>query len=144
MADKHSDRELQETLIKIESGKKQLEALLQQGRMAETALVEFATTIEVLEQVKKNKPGTEILVPIGGDSFIKATLKDNQNVIVGVGAKVSVEKSPDEAIKTLKERSEELSKTLAKIRESAMKIGGQIEEMNELAQHIFQHQNEKK
>lgn len=136
--------ELQETLLRIESGKKQLESMIQQSRAIETTLMELNSTIEVLEQLKKNKVGTEILVPIGGDSFAKASLKDNENVLVGVGARVSVEKKVDDAIKTIKDRAEELGRILVKARENAVNINNQIEELSSTAQNLLQKAKTKK
>jgi len=135
---------LQETLMRIEAEKRQLEALVSQSRVIESAIVELANTIELLEQLKKTPNGTEILAPIGGECFVKATLKDNSSVLVGIGAKVSVEKNVDEAVKILKDKSDELSKTLVKARENCVAINDHIEEMGETAQKMFQEAQSKK
>ncbi|MBM3309081.1 MAG: prefoldin subunit alpha [Candidatus Altiarchaeales archaeon] len=138
------DEQLQETLMRIEGGKKQLEALIQQSRVIEAAMVELNSAVEVLEQVKKKKIGDEILVPIGGESFIKVSLKDNENVIAGIGAKVSVEKNIDDAVKTLKDRAEEIGKTLVKVRENAVSINSQMEELSRSAQEMLENARAKK
>jgi prefoldin alpha subunit len=112
--------------------------------MIEAALVELNSAVEVLEQIKRKKAGDEILVPIGGESFIKASLKDNENVIAGIGAKVSVEKKIDDAVKTLKDRAGEIGKTLAKVRENAVNINNRMEELSRDAQEMVENARAKK
>jgi len=134
-------QDIQETLMRIESDRKELESMMQQGRMLESSIVEIRATIEVLEQLKKNKPGTEIMVPIGSDSFIRASIKDNERVLIGVGARVSVEKKIDDAVETLKGRAEELSSALVGIRERAMQVNNEMEGLSQEAQTMMQRQN---
>ncbi|MFN4132968.1 MAG: prefoldin subunit alpha [Candidatus Hadarchaeales archaeon] len=70
-----------------------------------SALAEISMSTEALRVLKEIKPGTEILVPVGGEAFIKTKLETNEKIIVGLGADVSVEKNTDDAIATLSERS---------------------------------------
>ena len=53
-----------------------------------------------------------MLVPIGGSSYVKVKLADSNKIIVGLGAGVSIEKTLAEAKTTLKERLDELEKTM--------------------------------
>ena len=53
-----------------------------------------------------------MLVPIGGSSYVKVKLADSNKIIIGLGAGVSVEKTLPEAKATLKERLDELEKTM--------------------------------
>ena len=65
-----------------------------------------------LDGIEKEKENAELLVPIGGSAYVKAKLADTNTVIVGMGAGVSVEKPLAEAKATLKERLDELEKTM--------------------------------
>jgi prefoldin alpha subunit len=67
------------------------------------------TTLEGLEQEKEN---AEMLVPIGGSSYVQVKLANPDKIIVGLGAGVSVEKSLTDAKTTIKERLDEITKTL--------------------------------
>ncbi|MEM3519678.1 MAG: prefoldin subunit alpha [Candidatus Hadarchaeales archaeon] len=92
-----------------------------------SALAELSMCTESLKTLKEVKQGTEMLVPMGGEAFIKARLDSNEKVIVGLGADVFVEKTTDEAIATLSERSGAIEKAineaLARLRKIEANIG---------------------
>jgi prefoldin alpha subunit len=73
-----------------------------------TDLTYASMTLEGVEQEKEN---AELLIPIGGNSYIKANLATMDKIVVGIGAGVSVEKSLQEAKSILKERLGELEKS---------------------------------
>ena len=51
-----------------------------------------------LENLKKTEKDKEILLPIGGSTFLNATLKNSSNVLFDIGAGVIAEKKTEEAI----------------------------------------------
>jgi prefoldin alpha subunit len=75
-----------------------------------------------LESIENEKENAELLVPIGGSSYIKVKLASSDKVIVGMGANVSIEKTLPEAKAIVKERLEELEKTMR----SAQQQFGQV------------------
>lgn len=143
MTDKEN-QELQKTLAEMESWKKQLETLVQQSMVVEKAVMELNSTIELLDQLKKNKKGAELLVPIGGNNFIKATLADTETVLAGVGAGISVEKKVDDTIASIKNRADYLGKTLARLRENAVRINDRVEELGGTIREMVEQSNAKK
>ncbi|MCD6529125.1 prefoldin subunit alpha [Candidatus Bathyarchaeota archaeon] len=74
------------------------------------ALADLRMARMSLEGLSKEKKGAELMVPIGGGSFIKVRLEDPNTVIAGAGAGVSVEKTLPEALNSIKTRIEELEK----------------------------------
>lgn len=81
---------------------------------------EIETSIEALKELKKTKINSEILAPIANGIFLKAELKDNANLIVNVGAEVTVEKTIPEAIKLLEEQKEKIIEDISEA-ESVLK-----------------------
>ena len=71
---------------------------------------ETLTAIQTLEGAKGQNEGSELLIPIGSGSFVKARLSDAGTIIIGVGAGVCVEKTVEDSIKDLRLRSSELEK----------------------------------
>ncbi|MFH1403170.1 MAG: prefoldin subunit alpha [Candidatus Altiarchaeota archaeon] len=137
MAEDKLQADMQSIMLQLESGKRQLEAMTRQGQLIESAIAEINSTIEALDAIKETEEGTELLVSIGSGSFIKVSLKDNEKVIVGVGAGVSLEKKLPESLKTLNSRKDELRKSLEKISKSAAELTGRIEELNMVAQAVI-------
>jgi len=88
------------------------DALQQRISMVNAALTDLTYASMTLDGIDKEKENAELLVPIGGNSYVKAKISDTTKIIVGVGAGVSVEKTLQEAKATLKERLDELGKTM--------------------------------
>jgi prefoldin alpha subunit len=79
-----------------------------------------------LEDVEKEKEDAELLVPIGGSSYVKAKLANPDKVVVGLGAGVSVEKTLQEAKAIVKERLGELEKTMVSAQQQFAQVADRI------------------
>jgi prefoldin alpha subunit len=79
-----------------------------------------------LDGIEKEKENAELLVPIGGSSYVKVKLADSNKVIVGIGAGVSVEKTVQEAKTALKERLDELEKTMNSAQQQFTQVAERI------------------
>jgi prefoldin alpha subunit len=88
------------------------DALQQRVSMVNAALTDINYANMTLDGIEAEKENSELLVPIGGSSYIKVKLADPNKVLIGLGAGVSVEKTLPEAKATLKERLDELEKTM--------------------------------
>jgi prefoldin alpha subunit len=88
------------------------ETLEQRIGMVNAAISDLTIANMTLDGIEKEKENAEILAPIGGNAYIKTKLADTNTVIVGMGAGVSVEKTVAEAKVILKERLDELEKTM--------------------------------
>lgn len=93
----------------------QLQMLLQQMKQAKEQQGAFDQQISELEQVKNSldelnaaSPGTELLVPVSGGIFAKASLLDNKEVIVNVGAGVAVPKPIEASAKLVSNQMDEV------------------------------------
>jgi prefoldin alpha subunit len=80
--------------------------------MVNAALTDINYANMTLDGIEKEKENSELLVPIGGSSYVKVKLADPNKVIIGLGAGVSIEKTLAEAKETLKQRLDELEKTM--------------------------------
>jgi len=82
----------------------QADYLRSQVDVVNDTIQDLVTTIEVLEYLKKRGEGKTVLVPIGAGNFIRAKIEKVDSVIMGVGGRLSVEASIDDAKKMLEER----------------------------------------
>ena len=87
------------------------ENLQQRLSILNAALTDLSYANMTLESIEKEKENAEMLVPIGGSSYVSVKLADTNKVIIGLGAGVSVEKTVPEAKTIVKERLDELEKT---------------------------------
>jgi prefoldin alpha subunit len=88
------------------------DTLQQRIGMVNAAITDLTYANMTLDGIAMEKENAELLVPIGGNTYVKAKIADTNKIIVGLGAGVSVEKNLPDAKETLKERLDELEKTM--------------------------------
>ena len=102
------------------------ENLQQRLSMLNAALTDLSYANMTLESIETEKENAEMLVPIGGSSYVSVKLADTNKVIIGLGAGVSVEKTVPEAKTIVKERMEELQKTQVSAQQQLSQIAERI------------------
>ena len=90
--------------------------------MINGAINELRVSNVTLKGLENEKKGSQLFVPIGGGSYVKAKLVTAKKVIVGIGADVAVEK-------TVKETKEELAKRLAEMEKTREALGQQLNQV---------------
>jgi prefoldin alpha subunit len=124
-ADK-AEEELRRLSMEMRYLEQTADALQQRISMVNAALTDINYANMTLDGIEKEKESSEMLVPIGGSSYIKVKLADTSKVIIGVGAGVSVEKTLSEAKSTLKERLDELEKTMHAAQQQLSQVADRI------------------
>lgn len=107
-----AEEELRKLSMEMRYLEQTAEALQQRISMVNAALTDLTYASATLDGIETEKENVEMLVPIGGSSYVKVKLADPDKVIVGMGSGVSVEKTVAEGKATLKERLDELEKTM--------------------------------
>ncbi|MCW4018277.1 MAG: prefoldin subunit alpha [Candidatus Bathyarchaeota archaeon] len=102
------------------------ENLQQRLSMLNAALTDLTYANMTLESIEKEQENAEMLVPIGGSSYISVKLADANKVVVGLGAGVSVEKTLPEAKTIVKQRMEDLEKTRTQAQQQLTQIADRI------------------
>lgn len=109
----------------------QLRQLQGQLQQLDNDLMEIEMIRTNLDDLKNSKKGSEILAPIANGLFVRADLKENDEVLVNVGGNVTVKKNVEESKGILKERIEEVSKIRKELLEAMEKLGKQAMVMEE-------------
>ena len=112
MAANSSQEEFRKLNVEMRYLEQTAEALQQRISMLNAALADLTYANATLEGIVQEKENAEMLVPIGGNSYVQVKLANPDKIIIGLGAGVSIEKPLEEAKTTLKERLEELEKNL--------------------------------
>ena len=136
-------QKLQQIFNELQNYEAMAGLLRQQMNLIANSLAELSMTVETIKTIKELKPETEILVPIGSDSFVTAKLATTDTVITGLGADVSAEQNVDGAKQMLEARIAELGRVLDQARQELDKIGRQIEELRPEADRILMKTKEK-
>lgn len=102
------------------------EALQSRINLVNAALTELRVANMTLEGLEKEKKEAPLVVPIGGGSYIEATLRSADKTIVGVGAGVAIEKTIKEAKENLGNRLSNLEKTKKSLQQQLTQVVDKI------------------
>lgn len=94
-----------------------------------TLLGEYEGAISLIEELKKQKTGVKLLVPIGGGNFIQAEIKKVEDIQVSLGAGVMMRQPVDQGYETIKQRRERLLKAIELYENTLNQYAQRIEEL---------------
>jgi prefoldin alpha subunit len=120
------EEELRKLSVEMRFLEQTAETLQQRISMVNAAMTDLTYADMTLEDLEKEKEDAELLVPIGGSSYIKAKLAYPDKVVVGLGAGVSVEKTLQEAKAIVKERLDDLQKTMVSAQQQFAQVADRI------------------
>ena len=121
-----SEEELRRLSVEMRYLEQTAEALQQRISMVNAAITDISYANLTLDGIAAEKENAELFVPIGGSSYVKVKLADSNKVIIGLGSGVSIEKTLMEAKTTLKERLDELEKTMNSAQQQFTQVAERI------------------
>jgi len=127
---------LQQIIAEVGSCQEMIGVIREQIMAMSSAITEYSATISSIKELKGTKVGTEILVPIGSDSFVQAKLNFGGKVKMGVGADVVAERTAEDAISVLEARVAELGKAVEQARGEIEKLDERVETLRPEADEI--------
>jgi prefoldin alpha subunit len=120
------EQELRQLSVEMRLLEQAAETMQQRLSMLNAAITDLSYASITLEGVEKEKENSDLLVPIGGGSYVKMKLANPDKVVVGLGSGVSVEKPLAEAKTMLKERLDELQKSAVAAQQQFSQIADRI------------------
>ena len=133
----NQEEEFQQYASLMDYYKSQLESLENQFSYVQAAINDYGKAKITIEKLGESVDDTDLLIPIGGGTFSYAKAKDTKKILTEIGAGIVVEKKPEEALKILDRRIEELQKSQENISNVSQKIQTQLNEISEKAQNMF-------
>ena len=135
-----NDEELTRCMALIEQYKEQMSQLEMQSQYLQAAVADYTKAKITLEKLNSTDTGTEILLPIGGSTFINATATNTSKVLFDIGGGIVTEKNSEDAIKKIDNRIEELQKTQERLMEMIQNIQAEATETYAKAQKLLAEQ----
>lgn len=130
MANK-DEEELRRLSVELRFYEQTAEALQSRLNMINAVITDLTYAGVALNTLENEKEGSELLVPLGGNSYVKARLENPDRLIVGMGAGVSVEKTLPESKEILKKRQEDLDKTRMTMQQQFVQVIDKTKELRE-------------
>jgi prefoldin alpha subunit len=115
--------ELEDKLALLEQYRAMMERLAKQDESLRAELEEHMRARDTLQRLDGMKKGEELLVPIGANCFVYASVKNARKVINSVGAGVAVED-------TVKKAIERLDASVKNLNEAGQKLAERVQEMD--------------
>jgi len=107
----------------------QAESIRQQISTLDATILDLAAVLETLEYIKEKGKDKVVLVPVGAGNFIRAKIVDTERVIMGVGGRLSVEATIDEAKAMINDRIRALENLRLDLRRKLEEINARITEI---------------
>ena len=126
-----SEEEFRKLNVELRLLEQTAEALQSRTNMINSALADLAYAQMTLEGLEREDEKSELLVPIGGTSYIRARLDNPDKVIVGMGAGISVEKTRQEAKEIIKKRQQDLDKARTSVQQQFAQVAERISQDRE-------------
>jgi prefoldin alpha subunit len=139
-----SEEELRKLSVEIRFLEQTAETIQSRINAVNAVITDLTYASMTLEGLEKEKENTELLVPIGGNSYIKARLETPDKVIVGMGAGISLEKTLQEAKEIIKKRLENLERTKNSLQQQLAQVAERIEEYREKFETLIAELRERK
>jgi prefoldin alpha subunit len=129
--------ELQELSDQLEAIEAQIESLETQITALRTQKGEVDEAIDAIEGLET---GSTVQVPVGGGAYVRATIEDIDEVIVGLGADYAIERDQGDAVDLLKNQKDRLDDRLDELNEELAELETQEQELGQRAQQLQQQQ----
>ncbi len=125
-------------LMEMDELKRSINALNQEIKLFDTIINENMEALELLHKLNEGSNLNDILVPIGGDVFINASITDVSKVVVHIGSHVFSEITPGKTIEFIEKRLEALNTQKSKERGQLAEVENRYNDMAQFIQSISQ------
>lgn len=133
-----AESELRQAMAALETSRAQLDALARQEELLRLSLEEYVRARETMARYSKAPVGTEILVPIGANSFLFASISDVERCIVGIGSEVALEDSMARAMERLDKRIQQLQEVQQGLIQRIQEMEAKVNEYAAAVQRAYE------
>lgn len=122
-----TERQIQEDMVRLDAYRSQFNALAQQREILLASRQEHLRARESLEGIDRSHDGDEMLVPLGGEAFVRGTVARSTPILIGVGSGVVAEMERPKAVELIASR-------LTRIEQAIRDVEGQLTAVDERVQ----------
>lgn len=130
------EEELSQYMYQIEQYKEQLNQLDIQSQYLQSAMLDYSKAKITLEQLDKLDKEVDMLVPIGGGTFLDSKVNNSSKVLIDIGMGYVTEKTNQDAIKKIDKRIKELEKTQDRLNEIIEQVQNEVATVSSKAQEL--------
>lgn len=131
-----NEENLNRYMTLIERYKEQINSLQEQSSYLQSAINEYNKAKITVQKLGETEKNTEVLLPIGGGTYVNAKAADPSKLLVDIGGGIVTERNTDKAVEKIdsrideiKERREQISSTIDQLQEEADEISTKAREL---------------
>ena len=135
-----TEEQVRDNLMRLDLYRNQLSQMLQQHQMISASRTDHLRARETLDGFDRSAADMELLVPVGGDTFVRGSPRDSGHVLLGIGSGVVVEMERAKASEVLAERlvrldqaSQDLETQMRALEERITVLSSRLEAMSQAA-----------
>ena len=132
-------QELEMGMAQMDQLKVQIDTLTRQRDSLGTIVMDYDRSIKVLESMKAGS-SDEILLPIGGQVYVKARIIDPEICLVDQGVGIMMDRSLSEAMDQIKERKEKVLQAVSNMDNSINELLARYNEVSARTQQLYSDQ----
>ena len=136
MAENPNEQEMKQAYMEYQMVQQHVTQLQKQIETVQEQLQDIANVIANLDEMKKVKEGSEMLVPVANGVFMKTTLVDNKDLLVNVGGNTTVKKSFSEVGEMLVKQQKEMEEIYAQLVVQFQQLHSQSEKLEQGNQEL--------
>ncbi len=130
-------KKIEQMVLELNQQQANADVLRTNVEAVEAQINQITITGVTLDGINKAEEGQDILLPIGSNSFVFATLQNVQKIILGIGSDVAIETSIEKAQEKLAERLQELRGISTTLQNQLRATLQRIEELRATVQEIY-------
>ena len=131
------EEEFSQYMSQIEYYKEQITSLETQQSYVQAAINDYSRARLTIEHLEKSENTTDVLLPIGGSTYIDAKTNNTSKVLFDIGSGLVIEKKTDDAIKKIDNRIKDLEKNQEKIQQIMQQVQNDANEITVKAQKLY-------
>jgi prefoldin alpha subunit len=135
-----SEEQVRDDLMRLDLYRNQLSQMLQQHQLISASRSDHLRARDALDGLDRTEADPELLIPVGGDTFLRGSPRDSSHVLVGVGSGIVVEMERPKASQVLAERlvrldqaSQDLENQMRALEERITVLSGRLEALSQSA-----------
>ncbi|MFY9717824.1 MAG: prefoldin subunit alpha [Thermoplasmata archaeon] len=110
-----SEQQVQEDLIRLDAYRSQLNGLVQQHQILIASRQDHLRARESLDGIDRSSASDEVLVPLGGEAYIRGRVHRDTPVILGIGSGVATEMDRAKAAEVIAQRITRIEQAVSEI-----------------------------
>ncbi len=126
---KANEEKIKELQAKLQMIYASLEEISKESAVLDVYISEYSLARKTLKGMEELSGEEEILVPIGGNAYIKASLREKGKVLYHVGAGIYLELSSEEAVKKLDEALSRIEERMSELKERSLSLSKEAEKV---------------